>query len=439
MATYRAASSNGSMEAWYPLEGFFFAGVWAQMMRQISRRGADVGVTCNWRNVLVNPGSAVQYPGDDFLVGLSGATPMKVAEVYLEQIFSTLETVCEAQLLEDCKLWFFAPNEGSLVYCSGLDGTAPMNFGVPSLPGDRRDWKSIFTNLRTVVDALDRQKTVFPIPHPGTLYALQVSRTRTYSKFGYWESPDVVAGTAKHSVLVTRDDFPESEFPNGAGYCLDVEADHDFPGWGALDEDAGYLSTYGPNPPMGFVCIAAPHYRWPIMGGGAIGVVNASASGTWTRCWRGCGRVDLEDTYSFDADDWAEFEGLYGDVVNDIAWGFTVAVGDGSGSDKITFTGDGDGSFEIVGNVPAVVNIGVEAALVGGPYKVFADYSGSEVTYDRQPASVAFYDFDDAWDYSETGWPAGDVENAIAGDEARAFTVTVEPSAEEGTACDIVE
>ena len=396
-----------------------------------------MGVTCNWRNVLVNPGSAVQYPGDDFLVGLTGATPMKVAEVYLEQIFSTLETVCEAQLLEDCKLWFFAPNEGSLVYCSGLDGVAPMSFGVPTLPGDRRDWKAIFTNLRTVVDALDRQKTVFPIPHPGTLYTLQVSRTRTYSKFGYWESPDVVAGIAQTEDMPELEDFPDSTYPTSGGYALDMEEDHAFPGWAALDEDAGFSDFR-----LGLKAIGLRHYRIDEgFGAYSLLAVNASSSGSWRRCWQGCGQVDDVSTYSFSEADWADFVATYGEVVNSIPWGFTVTLDEGVGSSYVALDFViGAPEFSIVGNTPAEVSYSIEASLTDGPFKIFANRtSGSG--WDRVGANIAVRDLvGGAW--VDESVPIGNTDSKSANGASgiyKAYTVDVEPSAEEGTACDIVE
>jgi hypothetical protein len=436
MATYRAAPSNSSMESWYPLLAFFYADVWAQMMRQISRRAEDVGITCDWRNVLVNPGAPEQYPADNFLVSVTGAPPMKVAQVYLEQMVSTLETVCETQLLDDCKLWFFAPNEGSLVYCSGLDGVVPMNFGAPTLPGDRRGWKEIFTNMRTVIDALDRQKTIFPIPHPATLYTLQVSTEQTYSKYGYWSSPDTVAGIAQTEDMPELEDYPDSTYPTHGGYALDMEEDHAFPGWAALDEDAGFSDFR-----LGLKAIALRHYRIDEgFGDYSLLAVNSSSVGNWARCWQGCGQVDIVSTYSFSETDWADFVATYGEVVNDIEWGFTVTLDEGLGSAYVALSFvSGTPTFTIVGNTPAEVTYSVEASLTDGPFKIFANRI-SGTGWDRVGANVVVRDLVDG-EWVDDSVPISDTDSKYADGSLgiyKAFTVDVEPSASEGTACDIV-
>jgi hypothetical protein len=299
VATYRTSPSQGDMEDWFPLEGFWYSRIWAQMMRQISRRGEDIGVTCNWRNVL-NPGSAVQYPEDDFLVGHAG-NKHDLAKAYMEQFFSTLNTICEESLGEDCKLWFYAPNEGSLVYCTNLDAAKPMTFTGPSVPSDLRGWKSLMVNLRTVVDALDRQKTMFPIPHPAALYTLQYGSVSYVHTGDFGES----SGTAVYD-SGTGGPYTSGSTWGRPGYYLDTSVAADCPtsGGGASGIEDGKV---------GVIC----DYRVRILneGGGAssefFGGPDTDTSPA-LNLWRARAEAQKTQELHFDADDWAEYLETYG-------------------------------------------------------------------------------------------------------------------------------
>jgi hypothetical protein len=356
------------MESWYPLGAFVESRIWAQLMRQISRRAADVGIICNWRNGLVNPGAAVQYPDDDFLVGLS-EHPITVCQEYMEQIFGTLEDVCEATYLEDCKLWFFAPNEGTLPFCSGLDGVEPMVFTQPTLVEDRRKWKNWMTRMRQVVDALDRLKTVWPIPHPATLYALQTTQTYTYDNQGWLMG----------SPVVVRDGRPAGFYDNGApwpeypddGYCLDVEDDYEFPGWDSLDGTNLGGSSYSR---LKLICpyrFPAYPYHW--------GAVSETDTDTELRAWGGIGKVTVNRTQKFTDEDWAEFVATYGDVVNTITWVYNVDTscvpyGDDTHHQDVEYTATGEGTVSVVGNAEIEYEVTIELDLNGQVFKLFDDY-----------------------------------------------------------------
>lgn len=358
MATYVAAGSNGEMEGWYALGAFAESRIWAQMMRQISRRGEDVGVTCNWRNGLVNPGAAVQYPEDDFLVGLA-ADPLAVGKEYMEQIFGTLEEVCEASHEVDCKIWFFAPNEGSLPYCSGLDGTVPMGFTLPTLVADRREWKEWMTKMREVIDALDRLKTVWPIPHPGTLYTLEYDSDVTYSKMGYQIGAHPISGATTIAKPSGATGAEIDYYDDGPGYRLDPGEEEPFLGWDGLDgtDVTGFLTGL----------FVDPVYRYPEYGP-AFGTVSDTADGVKMAAWAGVGKATNSLTgVKFSDADWAEFVATYGEVVNSIAWEFTFSPGAIPYADGVwlgvSVVAAGDTSFTITANAAASLSGSVELDL----------------------------------------------------------------------------
>lgn len=431
MATYAAAGSNGSMESWYPLVGFVESRIWAQMMRQISRRAADVGITCNWRNGVVNPGTAVQYPTDDFLVGLA-ADPLAVCHEYMEQIFGTLEDVCEAQFLDDCKLWFFAPNEASLPYCSGLDGTAPMTFTVPTLVEDRTKWKEWMTKMRQVVNALDRLKTVWPIPNPLTLYSLVTDTTRTIANYGYIEETSI-SGAARPAG--SWEDVGEPFPTSGAGYCLDEDNDYTFPGWDSLSPSGD--SRF--NRPGDSVLFLESLYHYPVYAGGGPYAVSSSSSGAPFRTWAGVGKVTYSGTAKFSDEDWDDFVATYGTIVNSISWSYVIEPSSGPDPNDTQWdapsTGDvynisvnesGGGTVVVVGNGDIEFEVSVELGLNGEVFKVFKDGPGSTREADCATKWVWGEDLDFSMFVGDGGFVSWGASGAM-----------IDPGESEVTACDI--
>lgn len=226
MPSYSTPASNASMEAWYPLSGLWFSRIWAQTMRQISRRCADMNITCNWRSS-VNTGAPVQYPADDFMLGCTGFA-REAGNIYLGKMLDYLEQACEASKVVDCKKYYFAPSV-NIPYAGPEDGAQPMIFTAPAWDDTIQDkpwpyvgsyWKEIMGNIRAVVDGLNRLKTMQPIPHPGLLYDLVVlSTSESYEDaYTYTGADNVVAADEEWYV-----DAPTPSFNLVEGYRIEKE------------------------------------------------------------------------------------------------------------------------------------------------------------------------------------------------------------------------
>jgi hypothetical protein len=292
--TYRTSPSQAEFESWYALRGWGFSKIWAQMMRQISLRGEDIGITCDWRSPYVTGGAVLQYPADDVLVGVS-AHWEDVIQWYMQEFVDQLNLICESELHVDCHRWYYAPNESTLPYCTNLDEPFPMVFTGPTLSEDLRKWKEWMTKLREVVTALDRQRSNFPIPHPLDECTWTITPSYTYGPGSLlYETPsyddsDALGKGVGYRLKPHLSEYPFPGFSGTGGF--------DYEGW---DARCGVLCKLRQRtgPPL---TIAPPDYL------GAVYPTDADQL-----CWDCREKVTTTWTIELDAGDWETFKATYG-------------------------------------------------------------------------------------------------------------------------------